>query len=49
MNIEDLEVGDEVYAAHDIVDDGSVMDNPLGNVLAQIGTRGVIVMSGYIE
>ncbi len=49
MNVEDLEVGDVVYAAHDIVDDGSMPENQLGDILAEEGARGVIVMRGYIE
>ncbi|WP_305907479.1 nitrogen fixation protein NifZ [Methylomarinum sp. Ch1-1] len=49
MNVEDLEVGDVVYAAHDIVDDGSMPGNHLGDILAEAGARGVIVMRGYIE
>ncbi|MGR9054012.1 MAG: nitrogen fixation protein NifZ [Gammaproteobacteria bacterium] len=49
MRIEDLEVGDVVYAARDIVDDGSMPDNQLGDILAEAGTRGVIVMLGYME
>lgn len=49
MNVEDLEVGDVVYAAHDIVDDGSMPDNFYGDILAEAGARGVIVMRGYIE
>ncbi len=49
MKIEDLEVGDVVYAAHNIVDDGTMPDNQLGDILAKSGARGVIVMTGHIE
>lgn len=49
MTVEDLEVGDEVYATHDIVDDCSAMGNYVGDVLAESGARGVIEMRGYIE
>lgn len=49
MKIEDLDIGDVVYAAHNIVDDGSMPDSQTGDLLAQAGTRGVIVMRGYIE
>ncbi len=49
MKIEDLDVGDVVYAAHNIVDDGSMPDNEIGDVLAESGTRGVIVMRGHVE
>lgn len=49
MNIEDLDLGDVVYAAHTIVDDGSMPDSEEGEILAQQGSRGVIVMKGYVE
>jgi len=49
MKVEDLEIGDVVYAAHDIVDDGSMPDVQDGEILAESGARGVIVMRGYVE
>lgn len=49
MNVEDLDLGDVVYAAHTIVDDGSMPDSEEGEVLAVEGTRGVIVMKGHVE
>jgi nitrogen fixation protein NifZ len=49
MKVEELDVGDVVYAAHDIVDDGSMPDNQLGDILAEAGARGVIVMRGHVE
>ena len=49
MNVEELDVGDVVYAAHNIVDDGSMPDNEFGDLLAEAGARGVIVMRGYVE
>ena len=49
MNVEELDVGDVVYAAHDIVDDGSMPDNQFGDILAEAGARGVIVMRGHVE
>lgn len=49
MNVEDLDLGDVVYAAHTIVDDGSMPDSEEGEVLAVEGARGVIVMKGYVE
>ncbi|MGY6277032.1 nitrogen fixation protein NifZ [Methylomonas sp. MgM2] len=49
MNVEELDLGDVVYAAHTIVDDGSMPDSQEGEVLAEEGTRGVIVMKGYVE
>lgn len=49
MNVEDLDLGDVVYAAHTIDDDGSMPDSEEGEVLAVEGSRGVIVMKGYVE
>lgn len=49
MKVADLEVGDVVYAAKKIVDDGSMPGNNFGDVLAEAGTRGVVVMRGYVE
>lgn len=49
MNIEDLDLGDVVYAAHTITDDGSMPESSEGEILAEAGTRGVIVMKGYVE
>ncbi|MDX8128250.1 nitrogen fixation protein NifZ [Methylomonas sp. OY6] len=49
MNVEDLDLGDVVYAAHTIIDDGSMPDSEEGEVLAQEGARGVIVMKGHVE
>ncbi|MBS3953106.1 nitrogen fixation protein NifZ [Methylicorpusculum oleiharenae] len=49
MNINDLDIGDVVYAAKDITDDGSMPESTEGETLAQAGARGVIVMKGHIE
>ncbi|MDD4914615.1 MAG: nitrogen fixation protein NifZ [Methylococcales bacterium] len=49
MNLEDLDLGDVVYAARTIVDDGSMPDSQEGEILAEQGARGVIVMKGYVE
>ncbi len=49
MNIEDLDLGDVVYAAHDIIDDGSMPEGEAGMLLASTGARGVIVMKGHVE
>lgn len=49
MNVEDLDLGDMVYAAHAIVDDGSMPEAQEGDVLAEAGSRGVIVMKGHAE
>jgi nitrogen fixation protein NifZ len=49
MDIENLDLGDVVYAARPIIDDGSMPDGEEGILLAPSGARGVIVMKGYVE
>jgi nitrogen fixation protein NifZ len=49
MNVEDLELGDVVYAANAIIDDGSIPGGNEGDLLAEAGTRGVITMIGHVE
>ncbi len=49
MKIEDLDLGDVVYAATTITDDGSIPDGLEGEILAEAGTRGVITMIGHVE
>jgi nitrogen fixation protein NifZ len=49
MKVEDLELGDVVYAATTIIDDGSIPDGTEGDILAEAGTRGVITMIGHVE
>jgi len=49
MRVEDLDIGDIVYAATTITDDGSIPGGKEGDVLAQAGTRGVITMIGHVE
>lgn len=49
MKVTDLEIGDAVYAAHAIVDDGSIPNGVEGTVLVNTGTRGVITLIGYVE
>jgi nitrogen fixation protein NifZ len=49
MRLEDLDLGDVVYAAHSIINDGSMPESHEGEILAQAGARGVIVMKGHIE
>ncbi len=49
MNVEDLDVGDVVYAAKTITDDGSIPDGVEGAILAEAGTRGVITLIGHVE
>ena len=49
MKVTDLDIGDRVYAAHNIIDDGSMPDGSEGEVLAKAGTRGVITLIGHLE
>jgi nitrogen fixation protein NifZ len=49
MKVEDLEIGDVVYAARTITDDGSIPDGVEDELLAEAGTRGVITLIGHIE
>lgn len=49
MRLEDLDLGDVVYAAHPIINDISMSEGKTPEILAQAGTRGVIVMIGHIE
>lgn len=49
MKLQDLEIGDVVYAARDIVDDGSMPNGLEGEVLSKEGSRGVVVMTGHLE
>jgi len=47
--LEQLEPGDMVFAATEITNDGSVPDIPAGAILAQPGTRGVLLNTGHLE
>lgn len=51
MSIDDLDLGDTVYAAHPIIDGGSssMPYGEEGTALAQAGARGVNVMKGHVE
>jgi nitrogen fixation protein NifZ len=49
MKVEDLEIGDVVYAANTITDDGSIPDGIEGKILAEAGARGVITLIGHVE
>ncbi len=49
MNFSDLQIGDAVYAASDILDDGSMPDGETGKILAAAGTRGIITLIGHVE
>ena len=47
--LENLEPGDMVFAAVEIRNDGSVPDVPVEAVMAQPGTRGVLLNTGHLE
>lgn len=49
MNVEDLDIGDVVYAANRITDDGSMPEGYEGEILVEAGTRGVITLIGHVE
>lgn len=49
MNVEELSIGDVVFAARDIIDDGSMPDGKEGALLSRAGARGVIVNLGHLE
>jgi nitrogen fixation protein NifZ len=49
MNIEELQPGDVVYAASHIYNDGGIPGIPEDALVAQMGTRGVIVETGHLE
>lgn len=49
VNLSELEIGDMVYADATIVNDGGIPELAEDAVLAEPGTRGVIVNTGYVE
>ncbi|MEW8522675.1 MAG: nitrogen fixation protein NifZ [Candidatus Thiodiazotropha endolucinida] len=49
MNLQDLQPGDVVFAASHIFNDGGIPDVPADELLAEPGTRGVIVETGHLE
>jgi nitrogen fixation protein NifZ len=49
MNLEQLNPGDVVYAATEILNDGGIPDIPEDTVLATRGTRGVVINIGHLE
>lgn len=48
-NLAQLQPGDMVFAASDIVSDGQVPGYPEGTVIAVAGTRGVLINTGHYE
>ncbi len=49
MQLRDLQPGDIIYAAVTIENDGGIPDLPEDALLAQPGTRGVLVNVGHVE
>jgi nitrogen fixation protein NifZ len=49
MIVEDLDIGDVVYAANTIKDHCSISNGVYGEILAEAGARGVITMIGHVE
>ncbi|MCU7958657.1 MAG: nitrogen fixation protein NifZ [gamma proteobacterium symbiont of Bathyaustriella thionipta] len=49
MKLEQLEPGDTVYATAHIYNDGSIPALPEGVLLAEPGTRGLLVQIGHLE
>jgi nitrogen fixation protein NifZ len=47
--LDELEPGDMVFAATEIRNDGSVPHLPVDALLAQPGTRGVLLNTGHLE
>ena len=49
MNVQTLEPGDTVYAAQELRNDGSIPDLQENELIAKMGTRGVLVNIGHLE
>lgn len=49
MTLEQLNPGDAVYAASHIYNDGSIPDLPDDTLIAEPGTRGVLIETGHLE
>jgi len=49
MTIEQLQPGDIIYAATDILNDGSVPEMPEGELIAASGCRGVLINTGHLQ
>ena len=49
MDLEKLQPGDIIYAAQDILNDGSIPFVGENELVAMKGTRGVLVNTGYLE
>lgn len=49
MTLKQLQPGDIVYAASHIINDGSIPELDVSEVIAVPGTRGVIINIGHLE
>ncbi len=49
MDLNDLQPGDLLYAAATIVNDGTIPELDEDAVIAQTGTRGVLINTGQME
>ena len=49
MNIQDLQPGDAIYAAEAIMNDGSISWAAEDEVLANAGSRGMLINIGHLE
>lgn len=49
MSIEQLQPGDIIFAATDIVNDGSLPEMAEGALIAATGCRGVLINTGHLE
>lgn len=49
MSLQELQPGDMVYAATDIVSDGDIPNMAQGDTIASAGTLGVIINTGHLE
>ena len=49
MNVKTLVPGDTVYAARDLLNDGSVPELAENEIIAKMGTRGVLINIGHLE
>lgn len=49
MDIAQIQPGDMVFAATDIISDGAVPGYPEGTLIAAAGTRGVLINTGHYE
>lgn len=49
MHLKQLEPGDMIYAAKAIFNDGSLPNLSNDSLIAQVGTRGVLINTGHLE